>query len=82
MKITPNQMCFGLTEELDRTSFNCFLQQVGRDEFAQELAARATRQEIETFVTQFTSLMQKHFSENEYHRLFLGDHTHHNHKEK
>lgn len=75
-------MCFGLTTELDQASFHCFLKQIGREEFAKELAARATSDEIDTFITSFTTLMQKHFSEAEYHRLFLNDHSHHKHKGK
>lgn len=73
MNITPNQMCFGMNEDLDRASFRCFLQQIGREEFCKELASRASSEEIEVFVNQFTALMKKHFSEHEYHSLFLND---------
>lgn len=73
MDVSPNQMCFGLSNELDRASFLCFLKQVGREEFAAELANRVSSAEIEKFVTEFTALMKTHFTENEYHTLFLGD---------
>lgn len=73
MDISPNNMCFGLSEELDQASFLCFLRQIGREEFAVELAKRSSSKEIETFVTSFTALMKNRFSENEYHNLFLND---------
>lgn len=68
-------MCFGLSEERDRQSFFTFLQQIGREEFAVEMSRRVSTDEISTFVDNFTKLMQKYFSENEYHRLFLNDKT-------
>lgn len=73
MNITPNQMCFGMSENLDKASFLCFLKQIGRDEFCTELSNRASSEDIEIFVNQFTALMKKHFSEHEYHTLFLND---------
>lgn len=73
MNITPNQMCFGLSPELDQASIFCFLKQIGRKEFASELAQRISQEEIDQFVTSFTTLMKAHFSENEYHNLFLQD---------
>ncbi len=82
MDIQPNSMCFGLSKDLDQASFFCFLKQIGREEFAKELASRASSEEIEVFVTEFTALMKKHFSENEYHRLFLGDESRPQHGSK
>ncbi len=73
MNITPNQMCFGMNENLDKASFLCFLKQIGREEFSTELASRASSNDIEIFVNQFTGLMKKYFSEHEYHSLFLND---------
>ncbi len=70
-------MCFGLSSELDKQSFSCFLQLAGRPEFAETLASRLSSDEIETFVSSFTALLRQHLSEDEYHNLFLGDETHH-----
>ena len=76
-KLSPSQICFGLSQDLDRTSFSCYLQLIGRKEFADTLAARLDSLEIERFVDEFTGLMQKHLTKNEYHQLFLLDDSHH-----
>ncbi len=76
MSLTPSQICFGLNSQLDKDSFSCFLQLAGRPEFAEILASRLSSEEIEEFVVSFTSLLRKHFSEDEYHSLFLNDDTH------
>ncbi|MEE4240910.1 MAG: hypothetical protein V2I36_05560 [Desulfopila sp.] len=72
-------MCFGLTEELDRESFACFLQLAGEKKFAETLSQRASCQEINDFVDTFTGLLRRHLSETEYHTLFLKDTSHDNH---
>lgn len=80
MGITPDQMCFGLSEELDRQSFACFLETAGKKDFAETLAARLSSEEILELVDAFTGLLRRHLSEDEYHRLFLGDTSPHHHK--
>ena len=70
-KITPDQICFGLNQQLDQASFSCFLQLAGKTEVAETLASRLSSEEIDEFVTLFTGLLRKHFSGNEYHALFL-----------
>lgn len=77
MKITPDKMCFGLTEELDKESFACFLQLAGNQKFAETLAKRVESKEILNFVDSFTVLLRKYLSEDEYHTLFLQDEDHH-----
>lgn len=72
MEVSPQHMCFGLSEELDRASFFCYLKQVGNEKFARELSDRLSSKEIESFIENFTALMKKHLSEDEYHSLFLG----------
>jgi hypothetical protein len=78
-KISPEQICFGLNNDLDRQSFSCFLQLAGNPEVAEILASRLSNEEIDDFVTVFTNLMRKHFSDKEYHNIFLQetkDHCH------
>ena len=82
MTITPDKMCFGLTEELDTESFACFLQIAGEKKFAETLAKRLSSEEILQYVDNFTALLRKHLSEEEYHSLFLKDTSPHNHAEK
>lgn len=79
MPITPEQMCFGLTEELDKESFVCFLEIAGHKDFATTLAQRLSSEEILEFVDSFTVLLRRHLSEDEYHRLFLQDSSHNHH---
>ena len=76
MSINADQMCFGLSDELDRQSLACFLQLAGEKEFAETLAKRLTGEEILEFVDSFTGLLRKHLSEDEYHTLFLQDKDH------
>lgn len=76
MTIQADQMCFGLTDELDRQSFVCFLQLAGDQRFAETLAKRVSSDEILHYVDGFTDLMRKHLSEDEYHSLFLQDASH------
>jgi hypothetical protein len=79
MTITPDQMCFGLSSQLDKESFSCFLQLAGRREFADVLASRLSSEEIDNILNAFMPLLRRHLSEDEYHRLFLRDNApHHN----
>lgn len=79
MNIDPHQMCFGLNEELDRSSISCFLQLLGRQEFTELLAKRMSREEIENLVHYLTGLFKNKLSEDEYHDLFLLEPSPHNH---
>jgi hypothetical protein len=76
-ELSPSEMCFGLSLELDRRSFSCFLQLAGHREFADLLASRLGEDEIERFIDSFTGLLKKHLSKTEYHQYFLKDHDHH-----
>lgn len=80
-KPDPAKICFGLSEDLDRQSLASFLKLGGQDEFAKIFAARLSSEEIIGFIDHFMDLLRKHLSESEYHRLFLGDSHHHEHKE-
>jgi hypothetical protein len=79
MAIQPDQICFGLTSQLDKESFSCFLQLAGRREFADVLSDRLSSEEIGSFIDAFMVLLKRHLSEDEYHRLFLQDKTPHHH---
>ena len=74
----PAKICFGLTQDLDRDSLAAFLQLGGQKEFSQIFADRLSSEEIIGLVDHFMDLLRKHLSEQEYHRLFLGD-TRHQH---
>ena len=69
----PQTICFGLSSELDRRSCASFLQLLGNPELAETLASRLSPEEIEEFVELGSSLLRRHLSKEEYHRLFLGE---------
>jgi len=81
MKPDPSKICFGLSEEVDQQSLATFLRLGGQEEFSRLFAARLASDEILQLVDLFMSLLRKHLSEDEYHRIFLGDSHHHDHKE-
>ncbi|MFT5726016.1 MAG: hypothetical protein ACI8PB_000132 [Desulforhopalus sp.] len=81
MKLDASKICFGLTKELDQQSLSTFLQLCGRPEFAEEISTRLSSEETTELIDHVMKLLKNHLSENEYHRLFLGDTRHHDHKE-
>lgn len=82
MKPDASKICFGLTDKLDRESLVIFLQLCGRPQFTEILSARLSSAETTELVDHVMGLLSKHFSEKEYHQLFLGDTDHRDHREK
>lgn len=80
MDIDPHQMCFGLNQELDRESFDLFLQLIGRPAFTRTLSTRLSSKEIQEIVDYFTGILKANLSEDEYHELFLLEQSPHHHK--
>lgn len=76
MRPDPSKICFGLSPELDKASCSSYLQLLGRKEFAEVFADRMSSEEIETVVDMIGSLIHKHITKQEYHRLFLLDDSH------
>ena len=72
----PHKICFGLSTALDRSSCAAYLQLLGRKEFSELFAQRLSSEEIETVIDMIGSLLQKHLTKQEYHRLFLLDEHH------
>lgn len=81
MKPDASKICFGLSEELDQQSLSTFLQLCGRVEFADEISTRLSSEETTELIDHIMKLLRNHLSENEYHRIFLDDTRHHDHKE-
>jgi hypothetical protein len=74
----PATICFGLSSDLDRSSCAAYLRLLGREPLASTLAERMDSAEIEQLVDFCTTLLRRHLSKQEYHRLFLqDDHPHH-----
>ena len=66
-------ICFGLNRETDERSLAAFLQRFAEPAFLQTLIPRLKEEEITSLLDFLSSLMHKHCSEKEYHRLFLKD---------
>lgn len=77
MKPDPSKICFGLSEELDRSSIAHFLRLSGEQQFVDVFCKRLSSEEILNLSDQFMVLIRKHLSEEEYHSLFLQDEGHH-----
>lgn len=75
-KIPFEQICFGLNRALDEHSLALFLGLFTGNKLLETLIPRLEKEEITGLVQQITELLQKHFSEKEYHELFLGDEDH------
>lgn len=75
--LPADEICFGLTRELDERSLALFLGLFGRDQLLNALIPRLQDNEIEQIVDLLTRLMRDHLQEKEYHELFLDDHDHH-----
>ena len=72
----PGKICFGLNPELDQASCSSYLQLLGRKEFADIFSKRLSSEEIEVLVDMIGSLLHRHLSKQEYHRLFLLEDHH------
>ena len=66
-------ICFGMARDLDEQSLAIFLQRATSDDLLRTLIPRLADEEVSSVVDFLTGLMRKHFSEQEYHQLFLGD---------
>jgi len=79
MTLDPAKICFGLDKNLDQTSLSIFLQLGGDKNFAELFSSRLSSEDIINYVDDFTRLLKKYLSEDEYHRIFLQDTNHHHH---
>lgn len=66
-------LAFGLDRETDEATLGVYLQMFSDDDVLKSLLPRMTNEEIETLFNEITRMLKKHFSENEYHTLFLKE---------
>jgi hypothetical protein len=71
--LPAEEICFGLNRESDERSLAAFIEKFADPAFLQTLIARLDDTEITATLDFLSSLMHKHISEEEYHRLFLGE---------
>lgn len=70
-------MYFGLNRTTDEQSLITFLNCFSQEGLCRVLVPRMSEDEIHQVVDLLTGIMRNHLSEEEYHRLFLGDEHHH-----
>ena len=64
---------FGFSREVDEYTLTYYLQKFSTDDLMGEMRKRLSDQEIEDLSEHLMRLMKKHLTDEEYHRLFLGD---------
>lgn len=67
---------FGWDRETDRNTVICYLQMISDDDVAARLADRMSDEELEEVHNLINRLLVTHFTEEEYHGLFLKDDMH------
>jgi hypothetical protein len=66
-------VAFGLSREIDETSLIVYLQKFSDDRVMEVIRSRLSDEEIGQIHDWITSLLKKHLSHGEYHRLFLRE---------
>lgn len=69
-------IAFGWDRETDEQSITCYLQMFSDDTLMKTLAGRLTDSEINEIHDLINRLLKAHFTESEYHRLFLKEEHH------
>ncbi len=72
----PASICFGLDRATDERSLGDFLRIFSSEPLLATLIPRLSDQEIGELVDSLSVLLRAHLSEQEYHRLFLGEELH------
>ena len=72
----PSSICFGLDRATDERSLAAFLRIFSSEPLLTTLIPRLSDREIGGLVDTLSELLRAHLSEQEYHRLFLGDEPH------
>jgi TorA maturation chaperone TorD len=67
---------FGLNRETDENTVVFYLQKFSDDALMQEMKQRMTDEELDRLFELISSLLRKHLTEPEYHRLFLKEEDH------
>jgi len=73
VEIYQGAVAFGLSRELDESSLIVYLQKFSDDRLMEVLRSRLSNEEILHTTDWITGLLRRHFTEEEYHRLFLRE---------
>jgi hypothetical protein len=71
--LPAHKIVFGMNRETDERAITSFIKRFADDALLAALVPRLEDQEIEKILDLLSSLMGKHFSDKEYHNLFLPD---------
>ena len=66
-------VAFGLSREIDEASLVVYLQKFSDDRLIEVLRSRLSDEEILRTADWIVGLLRRHFTEEEYHRLFLRE---------
>lgn len=66
-------LAFGMDRKSDEETVICYLQKFSDDELMKTLVSRLSDDELEELFSKITDIMKRHFSEPEYHELFLKE---------
>ncbi|MFO8032684.1 MAG: hypothetical protein R6U22_09090 [Desulfohalobiaceae bacterium] len=64
-------LAFGLDREIDESSLICYLQMFSDDQLLKHLVPRLSEQEMQELLDRIYGLLKAHFTDEEYHSLFL-----------
>lgn len=67
---------FGLNRETDENTVMYYLQKFSDDELMRRIVPRMSDAELTEIFESISTLLQRHLTEAEYHRLFLKDEDH------
>lgn len=71
--LPAHAIAFGMDRETDELSIISFIKHFADDTLLETLVPRLQDQEIEKLLDLLSAIMGNHFSEKEYHNLFLSD---------
>ncbi len=66
-------LAFGMDRKSDEDTVICYLQKFSDDELIKALISRLSDKELEQMFFMVTDIMKRHFTEPEYHKLFLKE---------
>ncbi len=71
-KCDAGTICFGFDRQTDEDSLAMFIRCFSQENLLENLIPRLSDEEIRATMDYLTGVMNRHFSEGEYHKYFLG----------
>jgi hypothetical protein len=67
---------YGFDRPTDQATLQVYLQKLSDDECMARILPRLSQRQMDALFDTMSALLREHFSEDEYHALFLKDHGH------